>query len=356
LDFTAKENTQPNRMKKYLPYLLLIIALAVAAVWFIKHPSKGTINEQEGDFAVSDAKEISKITLTDTEKNKVELTNSGGVWMVNGKYAAREDLVKQLLDAVTRVTSLCPVPSAAHDNVIREIMTHHVHAEIFDAKNNLLKSYWVGGPTVDEEKTYMLLEDDGKPVSRPHMTYVPGFKGYLTARYSTDEENWRTRVLFNYTPDEIKSLQVEYPQEENKSFSITAVASDSFAVAPLDEKYRIADAYQQKFVKQYLGFYSSISIEAFDNNYPGKDSLVNTTPYCIITITEKDNSINKVKLFHMPVNKRSKSQFDVEGNEMPYDIDHYYASIHVGKDFAIVQYYVFGKLLRSYKEFFFKPS
>ncbi len=343
-------------MKKYLSLVLIIIALAGVAIWFYTHPSKGTINQMEGDFAVKDKTEIAKLVLTDTENKKVELTQQGGVWFVNGKYPAREELVAQLLDAVTRVTSLCPVPTAAHDNVIREMMGYHVQAQIFDAKNNLLKSYWVGGPTVDGQNTYMLLEIDGKPASRPHMTYVPGVKGYLTFRYSTDEENWRTKILFNYQQKEIKSLSVEYPADEKNSFTITNVAEDSFTLSPVNEKYRINDSYQQKFIRQYLAFYSSIYIEAFDNSYSLKDSVQKTTPYCTITITEKDNSVNKVKLYYMPVSKRSKSQFDAKGNEMTYDIDHYYASIHNDEDFAIVQYYVFGKLLRNYKDFYFKPT
>ena len=41
---------------------------------------------------------------------------------------------------------------------------------------------------------------------------------------------------------------------------------------------------------------------------------------------------------------------------MTYDVDHYYASIFGGHDFAVVQYYVFGKLLRGYPDFFFKPG
>jgi hypothetical protein len=343
-------------MKKHLPYLLILIALSVAVTWFVKNPSKETINKQEGEFAVKDAKEIFKIVLTDTEKNKIELTNANGVWMVNGKYAAREDLIKQLMDAVTRVTSLTPVPSAAHDNVIREMLTHHVRAEVFDIKGNLLKSYLVGGPTVDGQNTYMLLETDGKAASRPHMTYIPGLRGYLTLRYSTDEVNWRTRVLYNYNADEIKSLRVEYPDAPQNSFAINSVAKDSFTVSPADEKFRIPNSYEQKYIKQYLSFYSSIFIEAFDSTNSNKDSVLDTTPYCIITITENDNSTNLVKLFRMPLNKRSKAQFDLEGKELNYDVDHFYASIHNGQDFAVVQYYVFGKLLRNYKDFFFKPA
>ena len=343
-------------MKKYLPLLAIILVLSGVAVWVVTHPSKKTINETEGNFAVKEPKEISKIVLTDTENKKVELTQAAGVWMVNGKYPAREELIKQLLDAVTRVTSLCPVPTAAHDNVIREMVGRHIQAQIFDADNNLLKSYWVGGPTVDAQNTYMLLEIDGKPASRPHMTYVPGTKGYLTFRYSTEEENWRTKVLFNYKVEEIKKLSVEYFEAPQNSFIVTQVAADSFALAPADAKFQINDSYQQNFIRQYLEFYSSIYIEGFENNYSGKDSLLQTTPYCKFTITENDNSVNKVSLYRMPLSKRSKLQFDAQGNDMPFDIDHYYASIHEGKDFALVQYYIFGKLLRNYKDFYFKPT
>lgn len=343
-------------MKKYLPYLLVILALAVAAVWFIQHPSKETVNKREGDFAVKDAKEIAKIVIADTENNKIELTNSNGLWMANGKYAAREDMVESVMDAVTRMASLCPVPVAAHDNVIREMMAHHVRVEIFDKANKLMKSYWVGGPTVDGQNTYMLLEEDGQPVSRPHMIYIPGFKGYVTHRFSTDLEQWRTRVVFNYKPEEIKSLRVEYPADEKNSFTLTKLANDSVVVAPLDEKFRINELYQQKYIYQYLSFYSSIYLEAFVNEYPSRDSVMKTTPYCIFTITEMDSSVNEVKLFYMPINKRSKTQFDVNGRELSYDVDHYYAAVHEGKDFAVVQYFLFGKLLRNYKDFFFKPG
>jgi hypothetical protein len=343
-------------MKKFLPYIAFILILVVVAVWVIKSQSQGSASEQEGNFAVKNANDISRIVIADTEKNKVELSNLNGIWMVNGKYPAREDLVKQVLDAVTRVTSLCPVPSAAHDNVIGEMANHHVGVQIFGKHNTLIKSYRVGGPTIDGENTYMLLEEGGAPVERPHITYIPGFKGYLTPRFNTDEETWRTRVLFNYNLDEIKSLRVEYPRESQNSFLINKVSKDSFLLVPVDEKFRIPEPYQQKYIKQYLGFYSSIFIEAFDNDYSKKDSVIQTVPYCTITITEIDNSVNKVKLFYMPVSKRSKSQFDSQGNEMTYDIDHYHAGIHNEKDFVIVQYYVFGKLLRNYKDFFFKPA
>ena len=343
-------------MKKYLPYLLVIILLLAVAGWFIYNQSPGTINAREGQFSVKHGKGVSKIILSETDAGTVELSNATGVWMVNGKYAAREDLIDNLLKVIIRVQSLSPVPVSAQNNVVREMLAHHVRVQIFDVKHNLLKSYWVGGPSTDAQNTYMLLETDGKPATRPHLTYIPGIKGYLTGRYNTDEETWRTKVLFNYKEEDIKALSVAYLQEEQNSFNLTRVAPDSFALSPASGQYKIEDSYQQKYIRQYLAFYSSIYLETFDNGLARKDSLLKSTPFCTISITENDNSVNTVKLYHMPVSKRTRVQFDFKGNDMPYDLEHYHASVHNGKDLAIVQYYTFGKILRNYKEFFFKPA
>ena len=58
-----------------------------------------------------------------------------------------------------------------------------------------------------------------------------------------------------------------------------------------------------------------------------------------------------MKIFLMPVNKRSKSQFDEVGEPLKYDVDRMYALVNDGKDFAIIQYYTFGKILLGYDDF-----
>jgi len=345
-------------MKKFLPYLILILLLAGAAAWLILYKTSGNAELKEKAFAIDNAKDVSKITLLDQDKKRIELTKINGVWMVNGKFPARDELVQTLFEAITRVTVLCPVAKAAHDNVLRMMLERNIKVDIYtDNKDQPVKTYYVGGPTPDNQGTYMLLEMDGKPMARPYITYMPNIRGYMTFRYNTNEEDWRSRELFNYNEPDIKALTVEYPGEEEKSFSLHRLVADSFELLPLEEeKHLKTEPYQQKYIRQYLGFYSSIFFEAFDNNFPKRDSTMGTTPYCIISVTGADNAVNKVKLFYMPISRRSKMQFDEKGNEMTYDIDHYHAAVNNDKDFVIVQYYVFGKLMRKYKDFFFKPQ
>jgi hypothetical protein len=345
-------------MKKFYPFIVVILLLAGAAAWFFVNRTHGTFDKEEDAFAVSNKKDITKVILADTDKKRVELTLVNGVWMVNGKYPAREELIISLFDVITRIKTLCPVPRAAHDYVVRSLFEKNTKVEVYTGKNEQpVKVYYVGGQTPDGNGTYMLREVEGKPENRPYITYLPGLQAYLTPRFQTDEEVWRDRVMFKYEPEDIKSLSLEYPAEENKSFAINRVSKDSFSLSAISDKYTINQAYQQKYVREYLKFYSSISIETFDNKNPEKDSVVHTTtPYCIFTITGNDGKVNKARLFYQPINKRSKMPFDNTGKIMTYDVDHYYAAIHDDKDFAVVQYYVFGKLLRSYPDFFFKPG
>lgn len=346
-------------MKKFFPLIIIILLLISAVAAFLLNRSHGTFDNEENAFAVSNKKDITRVVMTDMQHKRVELTNVKGVWMVNNQYPAREELIASLFDVLARIKTLCPVPRAAHDYVVRTIFEKSVKTEIYTSNNTgPERVYYVGGPSADGTGTYMLREVDGKPDNRPYITYLPGLQGYLTPRYQTDAEVWRSRVIFKYTPDEIKSLSVEYPAQENKSFALNRVTRDSFTLSPIDNKYAISQANpnQQKYVRDYLGFYSSISIETFDNTNTTKDSTIQTTPYCIFSITGIDNKLNRLKMFYQPINKRSKMPFDQNGKPMTYDVDRYFASFNNDKDFGVVQYYVFGKLLRSYEDFFFKPG
>lgn len=344
-------------MKKYLPYLAVVLVLGGVAAWFtyngINTPQ--SINQREGDFSVKNINAIDRIHIENSDKTHVTLTKKEGKWWVDDKYIVRDDMIKNLLDVVNRVESLSPVPSNGHDNVLRAMAAEYIQVDIYTGGDTPEKSYLVGGPTVDNRGTYMLLNMGEKMASRPHIGYVPGYQGYLTPIFNTDPEVWRSRVIFRYKPKEIKSLKVEYATTPEKSFIIHQVKADSFTVVPINEQYRINEHNESKYVEQYLGFYADIQMEAFDNNYSNKDSVFRR-PFAKFTVVDMKGEENEVMMYYMPQGKRTKERYDRFGRELDYDPDRYYATINHGKDFVIVQYVVFGKLLRQYKDFYYKPG
>ena len=279
--------------------------------------------------------------------------------MVNSKFPARFGFDANVAcETVSRITTLCPVPQAAHDNVIKWMLERNIKVQIYtNDPQKPVKVYYVGGPTTDGEGTYTILEEDGKMQSRPFITYLPGLHGYLSPRFNTDRRGMAERrncLLIRRT--KFNRYRLEYPYKENNSFMIKRVDKDSFMLQPGDDKYKINESYQQKYIHQYLDFYSSISFEAFDNKNTEKDSIIRTKPYCIIQVTGTDNKVNKVQLFYMAIGQRTKVSFDIKGKEITHDVDHFYGLINGGNDFVLTQYYVLGKILRNYKDFYFKPK
>lgn len=343
-------------MKKYLPYILVVLVLGAVAAWFLLRPTPQSINQIEGAFAVKDVNEVTRISIQDHQKRHVEITKKDGKWWVDDKYIVRDDMMKQVLDVISRIESLSPVPSNGHDNVIRSMATEFIKVDVYTGGSKPEKSYLVGGPTVDSKGTYMLLDMGEKMATRPHIAFVPGYNGYVTPIFKTDPQVWRTRAIFKYRPEDIKTLKVEYPGKPENSFQIIQVNADSFTIAPIDERYRINQPNEGKYVKQYLSFYNDIQMETFNNTSGARDSITRTTPVCKFTVVDTKGEENEVVMYYMPINKRSKERYDDYGREITHDVDRYYATVNHGADFTIVQYVVFGKLLRSYKDFYFKPK
>ena len=106
-----------------------------------------------------------------------------------------------------------------------------------------------------------------------------------------------------------------------------------------------------KLLKEYISYFRSVSIEAYENQYVKKDSVLSNTPYCIITVMDTIGNKNIVKTWLRGIYRRTKLMHDVEDSSPRYDPDRMFASVNDGKDFAIIQWGVFGKILRRYKDF-----
>ena len=65
--------------------IILVIILAVAAIWFLMQNNKSTLNENESDFGLSDTSSVTKIFIADKQTNSVVLDRTSGGWILNGR-------------------------------------------------------------------------------------------------------------------------------------------------------------------------------------------------------------------------------------------------------------------------------
>lgn len=338
-------------MNRNLIYLLLLAALGLAAYfWVVKKPSS-TLNEKEKSFAVEDTAAIFKIFIADMEGKKVVLQREKNTWMVNSKYEVRNDYMKTLLSTIKRLNVSYPVPDAAEKTVVTSLASSNKKVELYDQQGNLMRSYFVGGGTLNSEGTYFLMEGS----ARPYVVSVPAFEGVLDSRYVTDEEIIRSTAIFRLRSNEISRITVDYREKPDSSFSIAVLGADSFLVSNKKNQTSGNKQLNKEHLQNYLAQFSSVYAESFVNDLPKKDSILQTQPFCTITVTDRQQKSQSVTCYNMPRNSTSE-QFDAKGNELKYDADRYFAIIHDGNDFVILQQFHFGRLFRNFSYFITKSA
>lgn len=333
--------------KKIRIALLSVVLLSGISFWIMNQNRKGTIREELYDFAVADTGSITRIYMVSTAGRQLTLEkHQPGDWQVNGKFKARNDAVRNLLQCMKDMAVKAPVAKSAVENVAKNMATSSTKVEIYQ-NDKLTKMYYVGSDTQDGLGTFMLLTDieSGENSTLPFIMFIPGFNGFLSIRYFMDEDLWRDRSVFAFLPDQIESLSVDYTHLLDSSFKITLSNSNSISLA--DSKGRSIPGFDTAKVKQYLNYYSNIQYEALKNDLrPGfKDSVIAKGAVHIITLKDRNGKVHQIKTFSKSAEAGSTDQ--VTGKPLAEDMERMYALINEDKDMVLIQYYVFGKLLPS---------
>lgn len=331
--------------KKITVTALSVLLLSGIAYWIITNNNQsGSIRKELYDFAVEDTGSINKIYMVNTAGKQLILEKQNpGEWQVNGKFKARGDAMKNLLVCMKEMAVRSPVAKSAIENVSKELATSSTKVEIYQ-NSKLSKAYYVGGDTQDGLGTFMLLTDPetGENSSLPFIMFIPGFNGFLSIRYFIDEDLWRDRSVFAFYPDQIASISVAYTHLLDSSFTISLTNSNAISLA--DGKGNNIPNFDTLKTKQYLNYYSNIQYESLKNDLPAevKDSILAKGAVHTITLKDRTGKTHVVQTFSKPVEPNSVDP--VTGKPSTEDLEHMYAVINDGKDMAIVQYFVFGKL------------
>ncbi len=332
-------------MKKNRIAIILVIILGFISLWFIINKKNGTIKETLRDFAVADTASINKIFLADKNGNSITLERQAtGNWTVNGKYNVRPDALQTLLNTIKKIDIKEPIGKNAQNNVIKRLAAKAVKCEIYQ-NNSLTKAYYVGTETPDLTGTYMILIDleTMKPSEKAFVTYIPGFEGYLTTRYFVEERGWRDRTVFRYVPSEIKSVKVEVPSNPEYNYELSVNGNNNYQLKMLANN-QFLNNLDTFAVKQYLSYFQQLNFESFevDLKQVQIDSVLKSRPINILTVTDNKGKINKVTFY------ARKNQKGIQGNDgkpLPFDPERMDALLDNGKDFVMLQFYMFGKVL-----------
>jgi len=351
-----------KKQTKIFTIVFIIVVILAAAVIILKNVDT---KNKDKVFSLENIDEIDKIFLVDKSNNSVLLERNGAQWIVDGKYYAMDEMVRNMLVITTKLQVREPVPRSSYDNVVALLATTSTKVEfygkgyridflgikLFPKKNKLLKAFYVGDSTKDSMGTYMINEKS----NRPYVVYIPGYRGYVSPYFHTDANTWRAHIVFNHRIPQISSFK--YIDNENPK--------DSYTIENPDSRNFILKTYPDNVQVPYdsirmLDLMSSFSNIRYEYLYSKTDSTINafadsiklTQPAHIITLTDQKGNEITVKTYR-------QWYYSYEFEETVYDNDRLYGWIQAPSkltdengnalfddDFVLMQYFTFESVLR----------
>lgn len=326
--------------------LIILIALTALAIYLVRSKkNQSSVDDESRNFRFKDTAAITRIFMADKDGNQADVVRGKNGWTVNNKYTCRSEAILNLLEVIKLVEVKMPVPKTARETVIKYMSAQAIKVEIYSGEK-LVKQYYVGHETEDSEGSYMLLTDleSGKNYKDPFVCFIPGFKGFLIPRFITNENEWRDRVVLNYYPPQLKEVSLIHHQNlKDSSFTIQLNNANSFVFKKGDQ---LIKDYDEAKLRQYLVYLQNISYEVLlsGKNKKLQDSLLAVKPFASLVITTTDSKKESYNFYR----KQFLGEVNPElGVTYEYDPDRLYLSFNNDKDWALIQYYVFGKLFVS---------
>ena len=336
--------------KKTIFILLFSIIAIVFAIFSLKNEKSGTI---ENDFIIYDTSRVEQIFMVNKRDQQVVLSRKNNIWYVNGDDYAIGQNVDILLSTLMYIEVKTPVSRSARASYISKMATNSTKVEIYENAPlfsifgiDILKSlrktkvFYVGPPTRDFKGTVMKMEDSDEL----YVTYLPGFNGYLTERFSANYADWLNHNVFKLAIKSINKVKVEFHENPNQSYEINNIGNKSFDIISLSTNEKI-QKYDTIRLLEELAYFRNVNFETLLDNMTDKrvDSLKTSTPYITLSVTNIAQQTTTVRMYRR---KNFTNKPDFDGKMFPYDVDRMYAIIDDFDYVVTVQYFVFDNITR----------
>ncbi len=336
--------------------LALVIVLVLAALALVLWSTKTytTLSDAESEFKITDTASVTKIFIADKNVDEVLLERQEIGWRLNKQFKANTHLVDFLLGTMRRLKVKAPVPLSSHNNVVARMAAHGVKIEIYQTAHRIdlfdkvkllpyekrTRVFFVGDATQDNLGTHMLMEG----ADQPYVVYIPGFRGFLSSRFTPKVDDWKSHVVFNHKLSDIKSVSVQFTEEPESSYTVEVV--DDMGNFDLSNQGKKLESYDTLKVLNFLTSFRDLRYETRMNTLlaPEKiDSIINSPSlYEISLVDHKQDTVSIIGFKKAALPEEVANAYEML---VPVDHDRFFALINDGADFVLLQYYVFDKIL-----------
>ena len=338
--------------RKTLLTIIISISIVIFAVYSLMNKKSGTISN---DFLLYDTSQVVEIFMVDKQNNSIKLSKKNNIWLLNDNEPAIGPNVDILLRTLTLIEIKAPVSKSARNSYISSMATNSTKVEIYENaplftifgaelfnKKRKTKVFYVGRPTPNYKGTVMKMADSDDL----YITYIPGFNGYLTERFSANYADWINHNVFKLPIKSINTVKVEFGQEPSQSYVIKSIGNRSFNLISLYNNQKVP-SYDTTRVLELLASFRNVNFETLldDMKKTTIDSLNSLTPYITLSVTNIAQQTITTKLYRR---NNFSNKPDFKGTIYEYDVDRMYAFIDGFKHPVTVQYFVFDNITRPF--------
>ncbi|MEQ6120844.1 DUF4340 domain-containing protein [Reichenbachiella sp. MALMAid0571] len=260
-------------MKKNTKLTIILVALIVVSV-IIALTGKRE-NHRSFDvnmFAVNDTSAITSVTITGRNYTN-ELTKTTNGWTLNDQYLADPNMIHIMQSILSQVKVKRPVAKLNHDEIVRNLKEQGRKVSLkYDDGSQW--EFVAGGNASKKDAFYM--KDD-----KAYFVEIPGYNNYISGIFELTENQWRDRLLFSSTWRSLKSLEIDYMDENEK----LKIYFDNKFLA-VEGVNKLDTTALMTYMSQYEYFQINDYLEK--GKYPKYDSLCQTTPIAKLTIHDID--------------------------------------------------------------------
>ena len=315
-------------------------------------------------FAVEHPENITKIFMADMHGNQVLLTKKEDKWMVNDSVEALESNVADLLHIMGSLTVRQSVPQKAMNTINKVLSTGSVKVEVYEmapkfsifgikffVKERNTKTYYMGPATQDNMANFALLEG----MDEPYIIHVPGFRGFITPRFSQFPETWVSHNIFNTKITRIASLEVNDWERPAESFMLVKKGARFFDL--FNEGGELVPQYDTTKVIDMLSEYREKNFESIVTDLDAKERqrILDSNLFKTIILKDVDGNQTQLDLYRMEDDEDATPYSDATMTDeisSMYNRDRFYGVVNNNpKVLYKLQYYHFDRQVQPLSYF-----
>jgi hypothetical protein len=333
-------------MKKFLPLIAILVGLSLVAMFLLKkekQSDKFSVAADRG-FTIESINILDKIVIKHKKLQPIVFTKKGKNWIMNEKYDVDPAVFINIEKVLTNMKLLYVPAKAAAKTIKESIASNGIQVDLYNGGASPFKIFFIGSDTQKGDGTFMMLNGD----SQPYAMQLPGLSGGLRSRFEQPAKNFRDKFIYKFPANQIASVQIEYPMDNQYSCIIdnkSVVPSVSALSKNIEGSMATADV---KKIKNYIAKFENLGTEALYNDFEGKDSVISQIPNCIVTLNLSNKTSLRYRYFgydeFIEKSTRSKSPGELRYQNRVFILsdDH---------DLYVAQNRVFGGIFLGYKDF-----